>query len=88
MEKAFSPEAKAEAVARFARAMNREDIDGFVFCVSCHGGISNCIVWSEPIIAYMLSDIFVDSELDTKIFLEAVLVNKLLQRGRKEEDND
>jgi len=87
-EKALSTEARAEAVAKFAEAMNREDIDGFVFGVYSHGGKSNGIVGTKGVITFILSDIFVDSELDPNIFLQAVLMKKLVKRVRKEEEND
>lgn len=64
-EKAFSAEARAEAVARFAEAMNREDIDGFVFGVSTKdGNLCDGATGSKLVLTHIMAKLFADSRLD------------------------
>ena len=89
-EKAFSVEARAEAVARFAEAINREDIDGFVFGVSTEDGIlSTGATGDKGVLTHIMANLFANSRLDPEIFMKGVFlhtIKKVLKR--KEADND
>jgi hypothetical protein len=87
-EKAFSAEARAEAVARFAEAMNREDIDGFVFGVSTKdGGLCTGATGSKTTLTHIMANLFANSRLDPKIFMKGVALHMIAKIG-EEADND
>lgn len=87
-EKAFSPEAKAEAVARFSEALNREDIDGFVFGVSTlDGNLCAALTGDKGTLTHILEKMFVDAGLNPGIFMKGVALHTIAALG-KEDDND
>lgn len=87
-EKAFSAEARAEAVAIFAEAMNREDIDGFVFGVSTmDGGLCTGATGSKPTLTHVMANLFANARLDPKIFINGVVLH-MIAEIREEADND
>lgn len=87
-EKAFSAEAKAEAVARFAEAMNREDIDGFVFGVSTKdGNLCTGVTGSKPVLTQIMANMFANSRLDPEIFMKGVVLHMIAKIG-EEAQND
>lgn len=87
-EKAFSVEARAEAVARFSEAMNKEDIDGFVFGVSYKDGeLYTGVTGSKATLTHIMANLFANSRLDPKIFMKGVVLHMIAEIG-KEVDND
>lgn len=88
MEKAFSAEARAEAVARFAEVMNREDIDGFVFGVSTKdGNLCTGATGTKGTLTHIMGNLFANSRLDHKIFMKGVVLHMIAEIG-EEADND
>ena len=88
-EKAFSKEARAEAVARFAEAMNREDIDGFMFGVSArNGNLCAGATGDKAVLTHIMSYSFVQSKLDLNKFIKGAVLHALACMEREEDDND
>ena len=88
-EEAFSPDNRVEAVSRFAEALQREDIDGFMFGVShSNGELSTGITGTKGALAVILSDIIPDLKLDMKTLFELVFMRVLIKTVGKEEEND
>lgn len=88
MEEVFSSEARAEAVARFAEAINRDDIDGFVFGVSTKdGNLCTGVTGSKGTLTHIMSNIFANAKLDPKIFMRGVMLHLIAKIG-EEADND